>query len=213
MHLRRSGTGAIALVAACGALVACGPPLERTPVAPARADASAMRADVPNWAPGDTWHYRGTTFTARDNRFYLRVLRENGGAYEVDTPEYVNFVDVASLRLVRRRNKETGVMSGAFSKNPLTFPLTLSTRFTTTGTEHPEGDADKPYGYACRVVNYEDVEVHAGTFAAFRIDCTTLEGFAEHWYAPAVKNLVKMRWMGKRDTFTAELWDYTLAGR
>jgi hypothetical protein len=54
-------------------------------------------------------------------------------------------------------------------------------------------------------------QVHAGKFAAFRIDCDTNDGFSEQWYAPEVKNLVKMRWMGDRDTQTSELWEFHLA--
>ena len=52
------------------------------------------------------------------------------------------------------------------------------------------GEELRPYSETCRVANYEDVEVPAGKFAAFRIDCETNDGFAEHWYAPEVKNLV-----------------------
>jgi hypothetical protein len=62
-----------------------------------------------------------------------------------------------------------------------------------SGTRQREGHEAQSFSMACRVVNYEDIEVHAGKLAAFRIDCETNDGFAEHWYAPAVKNLVEMR--------------------
>lgn len=60
------------------------------------------------------------------------------------------------------------------------------------------------------MVNYEDITVHAGTFAAFRIDCENNDGFSETWYAPLVKNIVKSRWSGERESQTSELWDYEL---
>jgi hypothetical protein len=172
-------------------------------------------ADAPKWRPGDTWLYRGRMFDSKDNRFYEQVVRETSDsgppAYEVDTPDYVGIVDARTLRLFRRRNKQTGQVTSAVTVNPLWFPLNFSTRYSMSGTLHREGHEERPLSMACRVVNYENVEVHAGTFAAFRIDCETNDGFAEHWYAPAVKNLVKMRWMGKRDSFTAQLWDFELA--
>jgi hypothetical protein len=206
--------GWVLVSGAVGSLVACAPPLERTPPAPGRNDAMVATAQAPAWKPGDTWRYRGRTFDSHDNRFYVRVVRQTqeGGrdVYEVDTPRYVEFIDARTLRPVRHRSKETGQTEGAMTLNPLFFPLNFSTRFSASGTRAPEGEAMRPYSEACRVVNYEDVVVHAGTFAAFRIDCETKDGFAEHWYAPEVRNLVKMRWMAERESFRAELWDYYL---
>jgi hypothetical protein len=174
------------------------------------------RAELPVWKPGDTWRYRGRTFDSKDNRFYERVVGENrdGGAatYEVDTDHYTEFFDERILRAVRRRNKETGKTTGTVTLNPLFFPLSFSTQYTSSGRwTPPEGGDERPFSESCRVVNYEDVEVHAGKFAAFRIDCEVNGGFAEEWYAPDVKNLVKMRWMQQRETLSAELWDYELA--
>ncbi len=205
-----------ASIALAGAsLVSCGPPIERTPPAPGRNDAMVVKADAPVWKPGDVWRYRGRTFDSRDNRFYQRVVSatQEGGRtlYEVDTPRYVEFFDARTLRLVRHRHKETGQVTGAMTLNPLFFPLNFATSFNASGTRTPEGEAPRPYQETCHVVNYEDVTVHAGTFAAFRIDCETADGFAEHWYAPDVHNLVKLRWMATRESFSAELWDYELA--
>lgn len=172
-------------------------------------------AEAPVWNPGDVWSYRGRTFDSSDNRFYQRVVRatEEAGrrAYGIDTPQYVEIVDAATLRPIRQRNKDTGRVGGAVTFNPVFFPLTFSTHFTATGTRGRAGEPLQPFSETCRVVNYEDIEVHAGKFAAFRIDCDTNDGFAEHWYAPAVKNVVKTRWMGDRDSQTAELWEYHLA--
>jgi hypothetical protein len=197
-------------------LAACGPPMERTPQVPGRNDAMVAKADVPTWKVGDVWRYRGRTFDSKDNRFYRRVLRETAEGtwrvYEVDTPQYAETIDALTLRPIRHRYKQTGRVGGAMTLNPLFFPLSFSTRFSASGTRnHEEGEELKPYTETCRVVNYEDVTVHAGTFAAFRIDCETNDGFAEHWYAPEVHNLVKMRWMGTRQSFSAELWDFDLA--
>jgi hypothetical protein len=211
-----SSLAAAAAVAAglFSGLAACGPPMERTPQTAGRNDAMVAHADAPVWKPGDVWRYRGKTFDSKDNRFHERVLRafDDSGkaAYEVDTPEYLTVVDGRTLRPVRRRRKETGEVAPAISYNPLFFPLDFSTRFSMNGTRVHEGEK-LPYSVNCRVVNYEDIEVHAGKFAAFRIDCETNDGFAESWYAPAVKNLVRMRWMAARDSFSAELWDYDLA--
>jgi hypothetical protein len=200
---------------AFGALTGCGPPLERTPQSPGRSDAMVATADAPTWNPGDVWSYRGHTFDSPDNRFYERVVRATGetgrAVYEVDTPQYVETVDVKSLRPIRHRNKETGQVTGFVPFNPVFFPLNFSTRFTMAGMRARAGEPQRPYSYACRVVSYEDIEVHAGKFAAFRIDCDTGDGFSEQWYAPKVKNLVKMRWMGDRDSQTSELWEYHLA--
>jgi hypothetical protein len=198
------------------ALAACGPPLERTPQVAGRNDAMVARADPPTWKPGDVWRYRGRTFDSRDNRFYVRVLREMQEGprrvYEVDTPKYVEIIEASTLRPSRHRNKQTGRVGGATSLNPVFFPLTFSTRFSMSGTRtRDEDEPPRLFTESCRVANYEDVEVHAGAFAAFRIDCETNDGFAETWYAPSVHNVVKMRWMGDRDSFSAELWDYELA--
>jgi hypothetical protein len=188
--------------------------MERTPHVPGRDDAMAARADHPAWKAGDTWRYRGRSFDSKDNRFYERVVRETDDsgrlAYEVDTPLYTQWVDGETLRPVRRRKKETGEMQGSVTHNPLFFPLTSAARFSWSGTRLRDG-AVLPLSETCGVVNYEDIEVHAGKFAAFRIDCDTNDGFSEYWYAPAVKNLVKMRWAGDRESFSAELWDYELA--
>jgi hypothetical protein len=204
------------LVGTGAALGACGPPLERTPQVVGRSDAVIARADTPVWKPGDSWYYRGRTFDSKDNRFYIRVIGDSRDAgppaYEVDSPEYVETIDKGTLRPIRQRNKESGQVTGAMTFNPLWFPLDFASRFSSHGFRFPEGEDDaRPYMLTCRVVNYEDVEVHAGKFAAFRIDCETNGGFAEHWYAPRVKNLVKIRWMGKRESFTAELWGYEIA--
>jgi hypothetical protein len=172
-------------------------------------------AEVPIWKVGDTWRYRGTTFTSRNNRFYERVVREieDSGrpAYEVDSPDYVTAIDKRTLRPLRHRDKETGKVTPAITYNPIWFPLNASSRYSMKGTRRPKDEsAERLLEMNCRVVSYEDVTVHAGTFAAFRIDCETNDGFAEHWYAPAVKNLVKMRWMGERESFVAELWECSL---
>jgi hypothetical protein len=196
------------------ALVGCGHTLERTPRAPGRIDAEIARADVPVWRPGDQWQYRGATSDARDNRFYRKVLRvaldDAISTYEVDSPDEVTFVEVRTLHPLHRKVKATGATGQAGTFNPLDFPLFLMRPFGESGTWKPHGSAPRPFELACRVMSYEDVTVHAGTFAAFRIDCNMEDGFAEHWYAPEVKNLVKMRWTAKHQTFTAELWDYVL---
>jgi hypothetical protein len=203
-------------IGAAGVLPACGPAMERTPQVPGRNDAMMAKAELPVWKPGDVWRYRGHTFDSKDNRFYERVVGENtdGGAstYEVDTPKYTEFFDERTLKAVRRRNKETGKTTGAVTLNPVWFPLAFSGQYSSTGRWTPPEDVDaRAYSETCRVVNYEDVEVHAGKFAAFRIDCEVNGGFAEAWYAPEVKNFVKTRWMQERETFSAELWDYELA--
>jgi hypothetical protein len=215
-RITRSRGHVFAVVAgACGAFAGCAPPLERTPQVPGRSDAMVATADAPVWNPGDVWSYRGRTFDSRDNRFYQHVVRATGEtgrpAYEVDTPRYVETVDAKTLRPIRHRNKDTGQVTGSVTFNPVFFPLNFSTRFTMTGMRARAGEPERPYSYACRVVSYEDIEVHAGKFAAFRIDCDTGDGFSEQWYAPEVKNLVKMRWMGDRDSQTSELWEYHLA--
>jgi hypothetical protein len=200
---------------ALGSLAACGPPMERTPQVPGRNDAMGATAQAPVWNPGDVWSYRGHTFDASDNRFYERVISatEEAGrhTYEVDTPLYVETYDAKTLRPLRHRNKDTGQVGGSVTFNPVFFPLNFSTRFKMAGTRARGGEPLRPFSYDCRVVSYEDVEVHAGKFAAFRIDCDTNDGFSEQWYAPEVKNLVKMRWMGDRDTQTSELWEFHLA--
>jgi hypothetical protein len=198
------------------AVAACGPRLERTPPVTGRDDATVARAEVATWKVGDMWSYHGKTFDSADNRFYLRVVREaqegTRRLYEVDTPRYLVMYDAETLRPVRERHKASGGVSGAVSHNPLFFPLSISRRYSTWGTwAHEWGDPLELFRETCVVVNYEDVEVPAGKFAAFRIECKTNDGFAEHWYAPAVKNLVKMRWMGDRSSFGAELWNYHLA--
>jgi hypothetical protein len=213
-----SSAGRLAgIVSACCTLLvcACGPPLQRTPQAPGRDDAAAARADAPEWKAGDLWKYRGRTFDSRDNRFYMKVLRATDEAgrrvYEVDTLKWVDTYDAHTLKPLRRRNKETGKVTGLFEKAPLFFPLSLSASVTNQGMRTDDDDVEHAFMRTCRVVNYEDIEVHAGKFAAFRIDCVTDDGFAEAWYAPEAHNLVKMRWAATRDSFSAELWEYVLA--
>lgn len=172
------------------------------------------KADLPVWKPGDTWMYRGHTFDEKDDQFYQRVVRRlagDRGLYEVDTPQYLAEFDARTLNPVRHRRKETGEITGAVTLNPVWFPLSFSGHFSSSGTrQRQDGGPMLPFSETCKVVGYEDVEVHAGKFAAFRIDCDWNDGFAEQWYAPDAKNLVKLRWAGNRESFSAELWDYDL---
>ena len=212
----RFASSCIAFVSfASSSLVACAPALVRTPSTPPRADASAARAELPEWKPGDSWRYRGTTYDSRDNRFYERVTRESADAqdsvYEVETTERIRLFDKRTLRLLGGRDKTTRARHWLRERNPMWFPLTVNSTHTSSQSVLLEKGERVTFTNACRVQNYEDVTVHAGTFAAFRIDCETSDGFAEHWYAPEVKNLVKVRWLSKDYTFVAELWDYDLA--
>jgi hypothetical protein len=173
------------------------------------------RAEAPVWKPGDTWGYHGHTFDSKDNRFYERVVAHDadGGVYELEDNHSVVEYDEHTMRPIRARQKETGeVITGGLSLNPVWYPLTVSDHFSVSGKRHRQDEHEwQPYSETCQVVGYEDIEVHAGKFAAFRIDCEWNDGFAEHWYAPEVKNLVKMRWAGNRESFSAELWEYDLA--
>ncbi len=171
------------------------------------------KIDPPIWGVGDKWTFRfKDTLTVKDaDEKTYTVLWENA----TGTRETVTIYDRSTLN-------KTGIMEGGKrkeykggTKKLLDFPLfvgkTWEGRFVSRPTRSGLGDPEFIYLETFKVVGWEDVEVKAGRFKAFKIEYKqeisgrSAVGKAWYWYSPEVKYFVKCQyettgfWIGIND--------------
>ena len=155
--------------------------------------AEPPRADLPTYALGEKW--------IRSDGLY-ELVRIEDGLYVFTSGQGREVRLTKSLgpaRLVRGQN--TMEFSPPFE---LKWPLKVGERTATRGTWHlpPRHDRpramDVPGTFTATVVGWEEVTVTAGTVGAYRIEFAARNdrsgrgGTFEAWYAPSVRQYVKI---------------------
>lgn len=161
-----------------------------------------IKIDAPQWNYGDTWTYkyesgREGTLAIIDIRDDFYIGRWRGSRFE-------NYYDkdlvlVKQVNLIDKTERTKGDIIG---KKLLNFPLYTGKKWKFTFDGHPGGDVTREIRYEnnLKVVGWEDIQVPAGKFMAFKIEWKQEALFVRWqqtqfrwymWYVPEVKNIVK----------------------
>jgi hypothetical protein len=186
-------------------------------VAPEPPLAAAFEIPLPVLAVGDRWKY-GYTGTAAAGTFTERVR----GRETVDGVEcYVigigqrrqELFRVHDLAWVEAREDGAATLRHRPPLEAFRWPLTpgLSWRSATT-VEKIRDESTFEFSHECHVAAEETVTVPAGTFRTVRINCRSPAGRVfEQWFAPEVRNVVRVHRPRRGDIEKRELLEYQLA--
>ena len=193
--------------------------------------ASEMHAPVaaPEVAVGDSWTYQYTDVWKHQpgnvNRIDVTGIDADG--FLVDVRRAAGNALVARQRYSREFNPiDRGKMHFAPSFGRYAFPLEPGKEWTTNSTAENQ-DAGKRWRYQVngKAVGWETVKVAAGEFDAIKVEAVAYytidmvnsrsgSGRSKEtvWYAPSVKNFVKMEYEdtdGAGRTFNRDEWELT----
>jgi hypothetical protein len=164
---------------------------------PARADAPV--AERPTVKPGSSWDYADKVASV-PCKHWEYVGDEKG--FRVGKCEgYKSYTSIENNNLVRILDKDGDkVVQFSPSAVAISFPLKVGKKWDGSYTGFTADDGAQWEGStSCEVKAYEKVTVAAGTFDAYRIECSgwwnagAAQGRAEStaWYAPKAAAIVK----------------------
>jgi len=180
--------GVAALLISCAAGQPGGPPTGRE---------SASR---PEWRAGDRWVYSWTAGDQRGSKVVdVAQLRDVGGAryYVVSTAMLQHYYTLDLQWAWAVNPADSKVIARAVPAQPhFVWPLEVGKSWGHRGVFEDQASRET-LNETYRVVAFEQVEIPAGSFRAFRIlrDAGS-QGSDEYWYAPEVHWYVK--WIGRR---------------
>jgi hypothetical protein len=152
----------------------------------------AMAATAPTFTVGDTYHF-AVTKSKRGTREFVRTYDgvRDGHLVFLDDQGQENTFSSKDLNAIRIGQNQYTPDAGQ-----LRFPMQVGDSWT-----HPYTDKNptetRQRERSCAVKSWEPVQVMAGEFMAFRIDCSNQWSEARYpaderyWYAPAAKFIIK----------------------
>lgn len=179
---------------------------------------SAEMANVPEIPVGTTMEYTGKVSTVRCSKW--ETIEQNKDGFIVckcdDNLMYRNKDTLNVVKITTEKGKDLVTYSPELSG--LSFPLEVGKNWASnySGFTADNGISWKSK-LKCEVKTFEKVNVAAGSFDAFRVDCEdawqagSYSGVAHlsTWYAPQIKEIVKVS--HKEDSrFNQELKSYQL---
>lgn len=195
--------------------------------------ASAAEPHAPIAAPevvvGDSWTYQYTDVWKNQpgnvNRVEVKAVNENG--IDTDIMRAATGAVVSHQRYSREMNPvDRGKMHFAPSFGRFSFPIEAGKKWSSEATgENPSAGKRWRYTVEGKALGWEKIKVKAGEFDVMKIEVTAFYQGQEVgsqggsgrltetlWYAPAVKNFVKMEyqdtdWAGR--VFNRDLWELT----
>lgn len=167
--------------------------------------AEAVQAQAPRLAKGETWLWsdRSETCLGEKNGDWLfRVEGENFSGERHRNNDLNLLRDTTGKEVLNVHTPHSGLLS---------FPLFIGKEW---GQEYMRKHNKRSQRF--KVESYEEVKTRGGSFSAFRIsgiDRHLGNGFGtlvKIWYAPSVKNIVKMTGEDETTHTSIEGWNYEL---
>jgi hypothetical protein len=182
---------------------------------------SGKSCDAPIWEEGDTWQYAWPENKVSETRVKSRETFNKEDIYVLENRGGNNNVGVSVKTLGERVdiNKQTGQKHKPILTTPweYDFPLYVGKKWgrTITGTS-AGGLVNVNYFVTSRVVGFEEITVLAGTFETFKIEIDQKamdigsSVVVYVWYAPQVKNYIKVKYGGATGRWTINAPDIEL---
>lgn len=188
---------------------------------------------APEVVVGDSWTYQYTDVWKHQpgNLNRIDVTGVDGDGFLVDVRRAEGNALVARQRYSRELNPvDRGKMHFAPSFGRYAFPLEPGKEWTTNSTAE-NMDAGKRWRYQVngKALGWEKIKVPAGEFDAMKVEVVAYysiemvnsrggSGRSKEtvWYAPAVKNFVKLEYEdtdGNGRTFNRDEWELTTFGK
>ncbi|MBI4488828.1 MAG: hypothetical protein HY694_07050 [Deltaproteobacteria bacterium] len=176
---------------------------QRTEQLPARAEPAArpaLKAEKPEWKVGYEWTYawkrpgRSGTYT---NEVIREDLFEGVPSYVVRSGKNENYYARNVLGIFARMSGGKLIFKRDKPRQNLSWPLEVGKEWRNSYLrENIQEKSSQTFDYRMVVAKIEEVKVPAGTFEAFKVEVYVYHSgnlFAEYWYSPKVKWLVKER--------------------
>jgi hypothetical protein len=184
---------------------------------PVVATTSLKDISAPIWKVGDEWAYRYHS-PGGDGTYVWSVVRtdtmDGADCYVLKTGERELFYRKQDLAFVRENVSGVVVGRATPPKTDYQWPLTVGGKWQNKYTHENVRDRQtREISAEWEAVNEETVTVPAGTFQTIKVvvrNSRTRSPLYEYWYAPAVKQWVKIHEWREAGEQTRELIAYKL---